>query len=227
MCLKNLRDIILLRLKVSIDKASFRKLCMKKLETASLNNKKSKEHKAIKSLEKLLKALNPDAILFYLPLGYELDLRSLLQKQKRMIKKCYVPFMVGESFKMVPYRLPLRVGNFGVSEPKNTIQKIKNVDVAIVPVLGVDTDARRVGFGKGMYDRFFPTLTKKPITIFVQLDECLCNEKVTDDYDIQADIYITPNSIKYRKLHVKSDSLRRWDCHREWSNRIFDLKKVK
>jgi len=200
---------------------------MKKLKTASLDNKNYKEHKVIKVLDELLSELNPSSILFYLPLGYELDLRNLLQKQKRSIRKCYVPFMVGESFKMVPYRLPLRVGNFGVSEPNNTNKKIKNVDVAIVPVLGVDSDARRVGFGKGMYDRFFPTLNSKPITIFVQLDECLCNEKVTDDYDIQADIYISPKNIKYRKLNVKSDSLRRWYSHRKWSNRIFDLQKVK
>ena len=212
---------------MSIDKASFRKLCMKKLQDASLHNKKFKEHKVRRVLESLIKDIKPSSILFYLPLGYELDLRELLKYQKRSIKKCYVPFMVGESFKMVPYRLPLSVGNFGVSEPKNTNKKIKNVDVAIVPVLGVDSDARRVGFGKGMYDRFFPTLDKKPITIFVQLDECICNEKITDHYDVQADIYITPKSIKYRKLNVKSDSLRRCDSHRKRSNRIFYLQKIK
>ncbi|PHR59079.1 MAG: 5-formyltetrahydrofolate cyclo-ligase [Arcobacter sp.] len=200
---------------------------MKKLKTASLNNKIYKEHRVSKVLGKILDEINPSSILFYLPLGYEVDLRKLLENRKRNIIKCYVPFMVGESFKMVPYRQPLSIGKFGVSEPNNTHKKIKNVDVAIVPVLGVDSDARRIGFGKGMYDRFFPTLDTKPITIFVQLDECLCDEKITDYYDIQADIYITPKTIKYRKLNVKSDSLRRWDCYRQRSNRIFYLKKVK
>ena len=212
---------------MSIDKASFRKLCVKKLKAATSVSKKSKEHKLNNVLNDLLQEINPNSILFYLPLDFEVDLQPLLQKQKRIIKKCYVPFMVGESFKMVPYRLPLTRGNFGVSEPNITHKKVKNVDVAIVPVVGVDADARRVGFGKGMYDRFFSKLAKKPITIFIQLDECLCDEKVTDYYDVQADIYITPQSIKYRKLNVKSDSLRRWDSHRQWSNRIFDLKKVK
>jgi 5-formyltetrahydrofolate cyclo-ligase len=124
--------------------------------------------------------------------------------------------MVEESFKMVTYRLPLKRGNFGVYEPKNSLLNIKNVDVAIVPVVGVDADARRVGFGKGMYDRFFSRLTKKPITIFVQLDECICEEKITDHYDVQADIYITPKYIKYyrKQNYAKSDSLRRWNCHR-------------
>ena len=158
-----------------------------------------------------------------MPFGFEIDIRSLLINEKRKIRKCYVPFMVGESFKMVPYRLPLTQGNFGVSEPNITLLNIKKVDVAIVPVVGVDTDAKRIGFGKGMYDRFFSTLTQKPVIIFVQLDECICNEKITDEYDVQADIYITPKSIKYRKPNVRSDSLRRWNSYRQRSDRIFDL----
>lgn len=212
---------------MSIDKASFRKVCMKKLKVASSRTKRSKEHRIISILEELLRELNAKSILFYLPLDFEADLRPLLERQKRKIKKCYVPFMVGESFKMVTYRLPLTLGNFGVSEPNNSLLSIKNVDVAIVPVVGVDTDAKRIGFGKGMYDRFFSSLAKKPLTIFVQLDECICDKKITDHYDVQADIFITPKSIKYRKNNVKSDSLRRWDRYRQRSSRIFDLQKIK
>jgi len=188
---------------------------MKKLRMASTSSKKYKEHKVMATLEGILDEINPESILFYLPLSFEVDLRALLQKNRK-IKKTYVPFMVEESFKMVTYRLPLKRGNFGVYEPKNSLLNIKNVDVAIVPVVGVDADARRVGFGKGMYDRFFSRLTKKPITIFVQLDECICEEKITDYYDVQADIYITPKQLKYyrKPRYVKSDSLRRWNCHR-------------
>lgn len=212
---------------MSIDKATFRKECMKKLRQASLIAKKSKEHKLIVNLEDIIDKINPKSILFYLPLNFEVDLRSLLKKQKRKLKKCYVPFMVSESFEMVTYRLPLNVGKFGFSEPQKSLLKIKNVDVAIVPVVGVDADARRIGFGKGMYDRFFSRFTEKPITIFVQLEECLSNEIITDFYDVQADIYITPKIIKYRNENVKSGSLRRWNCHSQRSNRIFDLKKIK
>jgi len=212
---------------VSIDKASFRKESIQKLKYASSRSKISKNHRIMSVLDVLLDDIDPKSILFYLPLSFEADLRLLLEKQRRKIRKCYVPFMVSESFKMVPYRKPLKRGSFGVSEPKNTLLKIKNVDVAIVPVVGVDTDARRVGFGKGMYDRFFAKLTKKPITIFIQLEECICDVKVTDHYDVQADIYITPQTIKYRKTDVRSDSLRRWNSYRQRSNRIFDLQKIK
>ena len=212
---------------MSIDKASFRKLCSKRLQASSAQGSISKSHKVNRVLKQLLSDLDPQSILFYLPLGFEVDTRQLLNYQKRKIRKTYVPFMVGESFKMVPYRMPLTQGNFGVSEPNTTLLNIEKVDVAIVPVVGVDTDSRRIGFGKGMYDRFFSRLTNKPIIIFVQIEECICEQKVTDYYDIQADIYITPKTIKYRKPNVKPDSLRRWDRYRQRSNRIFDLQKIK
>ncbi len=210
-----------------MDKASFRQECVKRLQTAAKQNKRSKELQVMKVLSQIIREVGAESILFYLPLGFELDLRTLLNRQKRNIKKCYVPFMVGESFKMVPYRRPLRQANFGVLEPLNTHRKIKDVDVAIVPVIGVDAVAKRIGFGKGMYDRFFASLPRKPITIFVQLDECICEQIITDDYDIQADFYITPKTIKYRNINDKSDSLRRWDRYRQRSNRLFDLKKIK
>ena len=217
--------VISKRLKVSIDKASFRKECMKKLKKASRGSKRYNTHQVVKSLENVLLSLNPQSVLFYMPLPFEVDVRALLNKNRK-IRKCYVPFMVEESFKMVRYRLPLKRGNFGVYEPKDSLLTIKNVDVAIVPVVGVDADARRVGFGKGMYDRFFAQLKTKPITIFVQLDACVCKEKITDYYDVQADLYITPKTINYKsrkKRYVKSDSLRRGHSHRQWSSRIFDL----
>ena len=215
---------------MSIDKTSFRKECIKKLKKASTVSKIYKDAKVSSYLKEVLKDLDYSCILFYLPLPFEVDLQDLLKNERRKQKECYVPFMLGKSFKMVRYRLPLETAKFGLLEPKKSLLNIKNVDVVIVPVVGVDIDAKRVGFGKGMYDRFFSTLTKKPLTIFVQLQECLCDEKITDYYDVQADIYITPKNIKYkktRKLNVKSDSLRRWHCHSQRSSRIFDLKKVK
>ena len=72
--------------------------------------------------------------------------------------------MDGVSFKMVPLRLPLERKAFGIYEPRASHRKINLIDVAIVPAVGVDGSLRRIGFGKGMYDRFFPTLKTRPFT---------------------------------------------------------------
>jgi 5-formyltetrahydrofolate cyclo-ligase len=106
--------------------------------------------------------------------------------------------MEGESFKMVPFRLPLKKKKFGIYEAGNTLRNIKKIDIAIVPIVGVDGNLQRIGFGKGMYDRFFAKLKKRPYTIFIQSEFCFTKELVCDEYDITCDLLITPK-VKVRK----------------------------
>ena len=46
------------------------------------------------------------------------------------------------------------------------IRNINNIDIAIVPAVGVDGNLQRIGFGKGMYDRFFEKLQEETIYNF-------------------------------------------------------------
>jgi 5-formyltetrahydrofolate cyclo-ligase len=93
---------------------------------------------------------------------------------------------------MVPFRLPLEKKKFDIFEAGNTIKNIKKIDIAIVPVIGVDVNLQRVGFGKGMYDRFFAKLRKRPYIIFIQPKVCYTKYKVCDSYDIECDLLLTP-----------------------------------
>ncbi len=150
------------------------------------------------SLELIIELHNPKSILFYLPLVHEVDISKLLKKERKK-RVVYVPFMVGDSFKMVAYRLPLVQGKFNIKETRNSFLNIKHVDMIIVPIIGIDKTYRRIGFGKGMYDRFYERLTKKPIVIFLQTTLCFSSSTVTDDYDIKADYVITPKKLKIIK----------------------------
>ena len=102
--------------------------------------------------------------------------------------------MEGESFRLVKYRLPLERKKFGIKEPKDSKQyRVKTLDMAIVPIVGLDITQRRVGFGKGMYDRFFEQENRYiKQTVFIARELCYSKEIITDKYDIQADIIITP-----------------------------------
>jgi 5-formyltetrahydrofolate cyclo-ligase len=102
--------------------------------------------------------------------------------------------MEGKSFRLVKYRLPLEKKRFGIKEPKDSKQyRKKNIDLAIVPIVGLDITLRRVGFGKGMYDRFFEKEIKNiDKTVFVARKLCYSHEIITNDHDIKADIIIIP-----------------------------------
>ena len=155
------------------------------------------DKKAARRVEAIIDANKPRSILFYMPMPIEVDLRNLMEKMRKKYK-IFVPFIVKESFKMVNYRLPLRRNSYKIYEPPKSRLKIKDVDMIIVPVVGVDGACKRVGFGKGMYDRYFQKLKKRPVVVFVQRVQCATKEIVTDHYDIMADFYITPKETLYR-----------------------------
>lgn len=193
----------------------------KLLKTHSVYKRNKLMHDAILDM---VAALKPRSILCYIPLSFEVDITpalNVLRKKHRL----FVPFMEGFSFKMVKYRLPLEVKRYAIKEPKHSLAMKPKIDLAIVPVIGVDGALKRIGFGKGMYDRFFESLRFKPTVVFVQREMCMTKALLGEEHDIAADIYLTPHHIiiqrGYHGLRIVSG--RRSACHR--SCRIFHRQK--
>ena len=175
------------------NKTIFREECKRVLKIKSRRDKIKRDVLINRKILKYIDEIKAKTILFYLPLAKEADINKLLKKiRKRGKSTIFVPFMEGVSFKMVKFRLPLYIKKFNIKEPKNSFAINKRIDLAIVPVLGVDGAFRRVGFGKGMYDRFFESLPYRPKIAFVESVECFTSSHVGEPHDIQADIYITP-----------------------------------
>lgn len=196
---------------MALTKATFRQKCLGKIKNSSLHNRFYKNQKISSLLFEELQKQNKKKILFYTSLPFEADTFKAIKKMRKKYK-IFVPFMQGESFKMVPFRLPLKKRKFGIYEAGKSLRDIKNIDIAIVPVVGVDGNLQRVGFGKGMYDRFFAKLRKRPYTIFMQSEFCYTKEFLCDDYDIACDVIITPNmrvqnrDIARRKQNAQRDT---------------------
>ncbi|MDP1785678.1 MAG: 5-formyltetrahydrofolate cyclo-ligase [Sulfuricurvum sp.] len=179
-------------------KSDFRSTCLERLRNLSTAGKLYRDARVNHYLINILRKEKGKRILFYWPFGFEADIRKTIWAL-RSKKSLYLPFMDGVSFKMVPLRLPLERKAFGIYEPRFSHLTIKLIDVAIVPVVGVDGSFCRIGFGKGMYDRFFPTLKAKPLTIFIQSCRCQTSVKLCDDYDISGNLLITPYGVNYNK----------------------------
>jgi len=177
-----------------IHKANFRSLALKRLRFFSKIAKIRKNKNICLQIIKIIDFHKPKKILLYIPLDLEVNVMPIIQNlRKRKDIEVYVPFMSGKSFVPVKFRLPLYTKKFGIKEPKFSTFRNNNIklDMAIVPIVGIDETYRRIGFGAGMYDRFFDTLSQKPITIFTQLKLCKSKEIITSDHDIQADYIIT------------------------------------
>ncbi|MDM5272044.1 5-formyltetrahydrofolate cyclo-ligase [Sulfurovum sp. zt1-1] len=177
----------------TIEKRAFRASCLEKLRKASQRGAYSKDKSIVQRLYSEIVAFDAQNIMLYLPLGTEVNLYPLIKQLRKEGRKLYVPFMEGKSFRLVKYRLPLEKKKFGIKEPKDSKQyRQKAIDMAIVPIVGLDVTQRRVGFGKGMYDRFFEKENKNiKRTVFLARELCYSKEIITDDFDVTADMIIT------------------------------------
>jgi 5-formyltetrahydrofolate cyclo-ligase len=186
-----------------MDKKTFRKICIERAKKRRGVRRYKFDKEVNRQLYEVIKAQKAHSIMLYVPLKIEINIGSLILKLRREKKTLLVPFMEGESFSLVKYRLPLIRKQFGVKEPKNRNRYRDKIDLAIVPIIGTDESLRRVGFGKGFYDRFFAKNHKRvQKVLFVGREYCVSSKIITDDYDVKGSLYLTPKDC-HRKNYLK------------------------
>lgn len=170
-------------------KQIFRKISLSKLRSLSWQQRYVGDKRVNKALHRRIKKDAVKSVMLYVPLEMEVNILPLIQRLRREGVTVWVPFMEGESFRLVKYRLPLEKKKYGVKEPKFSKQYRKRmIELAIVPIVGTDRSLRRIGFGKGMYDRFFARHEKEiSQIIFTQRVLCWSTRLVTNEYDVGAD----------------------------------------
>lgn len=94
---------------------------------------------------------------------------------------------------------PFAENKWGIREPVGTEKaEPENFDLGLIPLLCFDESGHRVGYGKGMYDKFLsrcrPDCLKVGLSLFPPVEPI---DDVTD-HDIPLDICITPEDI-YRR----------------------------
>ena len=91
---------------------------------------------------------------------------------------------------------PLAMNSRGITEPENgEIVSPELLDIVLVPLLVVDKQGNRAGYGKGFYDRFLvqcrPDVQKIGLSYFEPVD----NISDVNEYDIPLNACITPKKI--------------------------------
>jgi 5-formyltetrahydrofolate cyclo-ligase len=87
--------------------------------------------------------------------------------------------------------------DWGILEPtEETSVRLnpKDIDVVFIPLLAVDTQGHRVGYGKGFYDRFLAQVKPDVIKIGLSLEEPIEPIEDLNPYDIALDFAITPDA---------------------------------
>lgn len=147
-------------------KKEARELLLKKRNALTKEEVQSASESIIKDIDAILKESKNTVVLGFMPLGNEIDLRTLY---KKILSGYYkenfdidiilgLPRVCGKEMRFfkIDSLDNLEKSKFGIMEPRLNSEEIiaKNAHV-MVPLIGLDKEKRRLGFGGGFYDKYF------------------------------------------------------------------------
>ena len=137
------------------------------------------------------------SILFYAPLPDELDIRPLWDAALALSKIVALPRYASESGAYVACCVgaplaSLVPGRFGIMEPKDDapILPLNQLDLVLAPGVGFDLTGRRLGRGKGFYDRLLREVTGTKCGI--GFEPQVVKEIPVEVHDIHLNCILTP-----------------------------------
>ena len=83
----------------------------------------------------------------------------------------------------------LEMGNFDIMEPKEDCIVDNNLDIIVVPTVGISPTGIRLGYGHGFYDKFLAN--NRTTTISLILEKQIIKNIPKSEHDINMDWIIT------------------------------------
>ena len=141
-------------------------------------------------LEKTAAFLLADRIMMYHSLPDELSTHAFLAKWSGR-KRFYLPRVNGVDLEILPYQESrLELGSFHIEEPTGTdLTDPSEIELVVVPAVAYDRKGRRLGRGKGFYDRFLKSTRATKVGVGYEFQ--LFDELPTEPHDVGMDMVVT------------------------------------
>jgi 5-formyltetrahydrofolate cyclo-ligase len=139
-------------------KASLRRKIRAQRRSLSAGDHAHRSRLAAKAVTRLPMFRAGKRIALYLPFDRETDTAALIAAARRRGVRVYVPVIVDRRHSRIrfyPLGRRTRRGVFGIAVPVGRVRPVSPrwLDLIVIPLVGVDTDGRRLGMGGGFYDR--------------------------------------------------------------------------
>lgn len=144
---------------------------------------------------------NAKKIACYFPIGSEVMTQDIMQELLVNGKEICLPKVVGDDieFRKIIGLEDLEKGGFGIMEPKVNCPIVEDIDVILVPTVGITKNGIRLGYGYGYYDRFLAKSNAK--TISLTYSKQLVKSIPFSENDIKIDWIVTEDeSIETSKI---------------------------
>ena len=168
------------------------------LKTLRPEKRKSDSEKLCANLNAQPFFQNAISILFFAPLPDEVDLWPLLETSLQAEKIVALPRFEPARQSYVACRVKnlrseIVSGRFNIREPSASCTEIspKVLDLVLVPGVAFDLNGRRLGHGKGYYDRLLRTVHGSKVGI--AFDQQMVEKIPAEAHDAQMDFILTPS----------------------------------
>ena len=148
-----------------------------------------------KADEKILKTFlkefgGYESYFIYNSFSSEADTKAIIDGLLRAEKRVYLPKIAGDYMVAVPYG-KTKKGFLGIDEPIG--QPFEgDIDITVIPLLAINKNFFRIGYGKGFYDRYLKGRKTKKIGLgysFQQVDF------IEDSWDEPLDIFLCEKGV--------------------------------
>ncbi|MDC0739869.1 5-formyltetrahydrofolate cyclo-ligase [Polyangium mundeleinium] len=129
----------------------------------------------------------------------EVDLRPLVAELRGRGVRVAFPSIHPET-RVMTFRIPadpaaMEEHGLGFQEPLLTDPEAGEVDVVVVPALGVDGEGNRIGYGAGYYDRTIPRFCPPGVAIGVVYDFQVLSEVPVTEGDVPLPVVVTDERV--------------------------------
>lgn len=141
-------------------KAKIRIKLRASLKRLNPSERKKRSGRIVQKLLKLSEFKKAQRLMIYVSKSGEVETRQLIRKALKLKKKVFAPKMQAGALKIYEITNPsrdLKRGAYGILEPRarqSRLGRPEELDLIIAPGLGFDRRGRRLGRGRGYFDRF-------------------------------------------------------------------------
>ncbi len=179
----------------SPERESLRSFLLEKRDNTSFDFMKIASEKIQKKLKKIYAFSDAQKIGVYYPIGSEILTQDIIQELLSNGKDVFLPKIIGENmeFRKITDFSSLEKGSFDIMEPKDDCEIDNDLEVVLVPTVGISPIGVRLGYGHGFYDRFLAE--HKTATISLTLEKQIVKNIPKSEHDIIIDWIVTEERI--------------------------------
>ena len=141
-----------------------------------------------------------DNIALYFPFRNEVNTNILVKAFTNLHKNIYMPKVLDETnmaFNLLCNKSKFSINRFGIKELDNTDYiDINNIDLMFIPMVGVDPNGCRLGYGSGYYDRIVSSFNEqsiKPLLVGLAFEYQVFEMHFGEMYDLKYNLVFSEN----------------------------------